>query len=164
MKNTAISEKDMREVTAPSPDTMQELAEYITSLVGMEHDYGTCVYAMSLAATAAFNHVAHKLGVTGFQASCANLDIVRRTRSIKGPFILLKGEDMLYPQYNLPGRLTKAMEGWQEWVAKEAVKLLDSDQGHACDSVREHWKKLASYTKPEVVDKINVASNDATEV
>jgi len=81
MKETAQTEKEMREAKEPWPYTEQQLTEYIASLVDRQHDYGTCVYAMSLAAAAAFNYVAHKLGVTGFQSSCADLDFIRRTRS-----------------------------------------------------------------------------------
>jgi hypothetical protein len=151
MKETAKTEKEMREVKAPWPKTLDELNEYIASLTEREHDYGTCVYAMSLAATAAYQHVAGKLGVTGFQASCADLDILRRTRGMEGPFIVLKAEDMLYPQYDLPGKLAEAMEKWREWAATEAKKKLEGDSKHACAEVVEHWKQLAAYV-PNIPD------------
>jgi hypothetical protein len=63
------TEAEMRDSEAPTHGTVEELAAYVRVLVERPHDYGTCVYAMSLAATAAFNFVAHKLGVTMFQAS-----------------------------------------------------------------------------------------------
>ena len=63
-----MCEQDMRAAEVPSAGTIGELSDYIESLVQQEHDYGTCVYAMSMAATSAFNYVAHQLGVTGFQA------------------------------------------------------------------------------------------------
>jgi len=142
MKSTATTEKEMREETVPSPQTIAELIEYISSLTEREHDYGTCVYAMSMVATAAFNFVASKQGVTGFQASCADLDILRRTRMIKGPFILLKGEDALYPQYDLPGRLNEALESWKPFLAEQAaLKLAETHSAHP--DVIAHWKKLA---------------------
>ena len=145
MKSEATTEQEMRAEKAPAPDTIEALGEYITSLVDRQHDYGTCVYAMSLAATAAFNHVAHKLGVTGFQASCADLDIVRRTRSMEGPFILLKGEDMIYPQYDLPGKLREAMEEWSDWAAEQAAKkLVESKQENVHPDVWAHWVDLSA--------------------
>ncbi len=148
MKSESKTEPEMRAEKAPTPDTIEALAEYITSLVDRDHDYGTCVYAMSLAATAAFNHVAHKLGVTGFQASCADLDIVRRTRLLDGPFTLLKGEDMLYPQYDLPGRLRKAMDEWTDWAAgRAAKKLAESNQDQVHPRVWAHWVALAARKK-----------------
>lgn len=148
LQESAQTETEMREAESPWPRTEKQLAEYVNSLANRAHDYGTCVYAMSLAATAAFNYMAHKLGTTGFQASCADLDFVRRTRSIKGPFILLKGEDCLYPQYDLAERLCEAMESWKPWLKEQAVAKLEEDWSHqpamsAHSAVRAHWEKLA---------------------
>ena len=52
MKELAQSEEDMARAKTPRCKVLSELSEYIESLVEREHDYGTCVYAMSLAATA----------------------------------------------------------------------------------------------------------------
>lgn len=139
----AQTEQEMRDHKAPTPNTIAELSTYIESLTNREHEYGTCCYAMSLAATAAFNYVASRLGVTGFQASCADLDIIRRTRHIDGPFIFLRGEDMLYPQYNLHEKLREAMEGWSAWAAEQAREKLAATHG-ASDRVIAHWKQLAA--------------------
>jgi hypothetical protein len=145
MKNAATTEKEMREADVPWPYTLAQLDEYINSLVEREHDYGTCVYAMSMAAMAAFYYVSRKLGVTGFQASCADLDILRRSRHLDGPFIILKGEDMLYPQYDLPEKLREAMGEWQGWIAEEAKKkLAEHPDGNVHPNVLAHWKRLAS--------------------
>ena len=137
---------DMRGEKVPWPKTIEELSEYIVSVTNREHDYGTSAYAISLAATAAFQYVAHKVGATGFQASCADLDILRRTRGMDGPFILLKGEDMLYPQYDLAGKLQEAMSKWADWAADEAAKKI---AGHSQDQVHPnvwaHWVKLAAH-------------------
>ena len=139
---TASTESEMREATSPWPYTPEQLTQYIGSLVDRSHDYGTCCYAMSLAATAAFNYVAHKLGVTGFQASCADLDFLRRSRHLNGPFMILKAEDALYPQYDLHGKLQEAMDGWKQWLKDEAAKkLAETESAHP--RVTAHWKTLA---------------------
>ena len=143
MKEQAKTETEMREAETPWPKSINELTEYVESLTEREHDYGTSAYAMSLAATAAFNYIASRLGTTGFQASCADLDFVRRSRGIKGPFMLIRGEDMLYPQYDLRGKLNEALFEWRDWAAKEAARLL-TDKNGACSEVVEHWKKLAA--------------------
>lgn len=143
MVEQAKTEKEMREADVPWPLTEKQLLEYIKSLTDREHDYGTCVYAMSMAAVAAMYFVSQKLGVTGFQASCADMDILRRTRHMKGPFMLIKGEDALYPQYNLPERLAEAMEEWKPWLKEEAQKKID-EGGIAHSAVVAHWHKLAS--------------------
>lgn len=143
MKESASTEAELREAKVPWPYTQGQLTEYIESLVQKTHDYGTCVYAMSMAAEAAFNYVAHRLGVTGFQASCADLDFIRRTRNMDGPFILLKAEDALYPQYDLPAKLEEAMQSWQPWLKEHAEKNLRKSE-HAHPDVVAHWKELCN--------------------
>lgn len=142
MVETATTEAEMRDSVAPWPKTQEQLEEYVKSLVDRQHDYGTCVYAMSLAASAAFHFVAGKLGVTGFQSSCADMDFIRRVRNIEGPFMLIKGQDALYPQYDLPGRLTEAMEDWKPWLKEQAKKKL-AETFVAHSNVIAHWKKLS---------------------
>ena len=141
----AKTENEMREAKEPWPYTMEQLVEYINSLVNRDHDYGTCVYAMSLAAAAAFNYVSHQLGVTGFQASCADLDFLRRTRGMKGPFIILKAEDAVYPQYDLRQKLEKFLFENREWVRDQARKNIAEDRGYpVSQGVMDHWEKLAN--------------------
>lgn len=89
----ATTYEELRDAKEPWPYTEKQLAEYVASLVDRQHDYNTAVYAMSLAAVAAFNYVAHKVGSSGFQASCADFDFIRRTRSITAPFMLVKAGD-----------------------------------------------------------------------
>lgn len=103
-------EKHLRESKAPWPKTETELTDYIKTLVDRPHDYGTCVYAMSLAATATFNYVASKLGCSGFQAGCADMDIIRRTRDIEN-FSITVWDNLLYPQY-----CNDEMPGWKEKI------------------------------------------------
>jgi hypothetical protein len=141
MIESAQTDAELRDARVPWPYTKEQLVEYIESLVNRDHDYGTCVYAMSMAAEAAFNYVSHRLGVTGFQSSCADLDFVRRTRLMNGPFLLIKAEDALYPQYDLTGRLVEAIEKWKPWLKEEAEKLLkDTNQVHP--DVKHHWQQL----------------------
>lgn len=143
MVESAQTEAELRDTKDPWPLTKEQLIEYIESLIHRGHDYGTCCYAMSLAATAAFNYVAGVLGSTGFQASCADLDFLRRSRSIKGPFILLKGEDALFPQYDLREKLEEALTEWSLWLKQEAQKKLKHAEGAHPDAVA-HWRKLTA--------------------
>ena len=136
------TEEELRSEKAPWPYTKEQLTEYIESLVHLNHDYGTCVYAMSMAAEAAYNYVAHCLEVSGFQASCADLDFLRRTRSMKGPFIILKAEDGLYPQSDLQEKLDKFLVEVSPWLNDEAKKkLAETERAHP--DVVAHWKMLA---------------------
>lgn len=139
-------EFEMRDATIPFFETKKELYAYIDELVNMEHDYGTCVYAMSSAAVAAFNYVAGRLGCTGFQASMADLDILRRTRSIKGPFRITNYENLLYPQYcteeHFPSIDTLINKNIK-WLAEQAkIKLETVESPHT--NVKSHWEWLVN--------------------
>ena len=130
MKCEATTEKDMREHKVPWLKTMGELTEYIQSLIDIPHDYGTAVYSMSLAGVAAFKFVAGSLGTTGFQASCADLDMIRRTRLIKGPFKIIDFSDMLYPQYRDKFHsqpISKDVWEWLQKIAKENMEKADNE-------------------------------------
>ncbi len=148
MTEAATTEAELRVAESKWPYTKEQLIEYITSLTERSHDYGTCVYAMSLAAVAAFNYVSHQLGVTGFQASCADMDFIRRTRNYKGPFMLINGADALYPQYDLESKLSEALREWRPWLKEQAAKNLSENSGHAAEGVVAHWRKLAAYHEP----------------
>lgn len=90
------TEQQMRDMESPRPKSLEELTAYIKGLADQQHDYGTCVYAMSLAATAAYNFIGSHLGMTGFQASAASIDLIKRIRHVDGPFIILEIADELY--------------------------------------------------------------------
>ncbi len=147
-KGNVMTEQEMRESKVPWPKEIEELTDYINGLVKQPHDYGTCVYAMSMSAVAAFYYVSHKLGVTGFQASCADMDILRRTRNIQR-FQILNLEDLLYPQYS---EKFKCYEDYlkenAEWLSKEAKKkLAESPEAHP--NVIAHWKVLSRLVPEE---------------
>lgn len=145
----------------PWPQTMNDLVEIVDNEVACAHDYNTVVDAMATAAVAAMNYVAHELGASGFQASCADLEIVKRTRHLDCPFALLTADSMLFPQYDPPS--IKAIEyeaEWTEWAQEEARKKLreddaeptfttDDDEGNEIQlrrvhpNVRAHWEELA---------------------
>ncbi len=147
-----MNEKEMREHVVPNFDKIEELVKYIEDLRKQEHDYGTAVYAMSCAAVAAFNYIANVEGVTGFQASCADLDIIRRTRRIKGPFMIIKLHDALYPQYDIPHRVAEWLDDPKTrlWLQVEARSMLKENEA-AHPDVIAHWKNLAEYEP--LVDK-----------
>jgi hypothetical protein len=149
MKTT---ESEMRAEQAPWPKSAEELSAYIASLVDREHDYGTCVYAMSLAAVAAYQYVCGKLGTTGFQAGCADLDILRRTRSIEGPFMIVTLEGALYPQSDTLRKVQSFIEKNRKWLAEEARKRID-ERGTVHPNVLAHWMQLASNGHVEDADR-----------
>lgn len=135
------TEKELREEKVPRPVTKEQLTEYVESLVNKTHDYGTCVYAMSMAAEAAYNYVSHCLGVSGFQASCADLDFLRRTRGMER-FLIINAGDALYPQSDPQEKFEKYMIDIRPWLKEQAArKLAETDRAHP--DVIAHWKMLA---------------------
>lgn len=143
-----MTEQEMRDSKVPWPKSINELVQYINKLIDQKHDYGTCVYAMSMSAVATLNYVAHELGVTGFQASCADMDLIRRTRNMKR-FQIVDLDKLLFPQYRneFKGYNQLIMENI-EWLSKEAQKNLD-DNKTAHENVLAHWKMLASQNKEQ---------------
>ncbi len=98
LEEKAVTEEELRETKSPWPYTPKQLAEYIDSSSSQDPQLRNLRLCYEPSSTAAFNYAAHVVGSSSFQASCADLDFIKRSRHIEGPFILLKGEDMLYPQ------------------------------------------------------------------
>lgn len=136
-------EKILRETDTPWPRTLTELNNFISSVINGTHTYGSVVEAMGLAAAATLNYMGSELGVTGFQASCADLVTIRRQRGLKGPFTLMKLEDLMYPQYNLHDKLDEFIGECGEWISDEAKRRLEKDEHCAHEKVIAHWQKLA---------------------
>ena len=160
------TEEEMREAKVPSPHTEQELLAYIKSLVDRPHDYGTCVYAMSMASVATFQYVAGKLGVTGFQASCADLNFLRRTRKIKTGFRIINYDNLMYPQYlteeDFPS-LPTLLWDTKDQLAEQARKELEHTGTNSHPGVIAWWKVLASLpqlTQEEIRGLIEQAQHE----
>lgn len=137
------TEQELCDQDVPVPDSMDALTQYITTLVDRPHDYGTCVYAASMAAVAAFQYVAGRLGMTGFQAGCADMDFIRRTRRLEHGFRLIDLGNLLCPQYCN----AEHFPSWKDClrdkdvaaaIAKVARKNLDENPD-AQPAVRNHW-------------------------
>ena len=147
-KIATASEQALRDMKVIWPESMEELTDYIEALTERGHDYGTCVYAMSMAATATFYYVSQVLGVTGFQASVAELNFIERTRHMKYGFRILDYEKILYPQYfsdkeYFPTAM-EILEKNKNALAKAAKEKLEKTQGMVHPEVREHWEWIAS--------------------
>jgi thymidylate synthase len=140
-----MTEQEMRDAKVPWPKTIEELTDYINILSKENDDYGKAVYIMSKAATATFYYMSHVVGATGFQASMADLDILRRTRSIESPFAIITGEDMLYPQYDIIGKVKEYLTEWETWASKKAKKNMEeNEQGNVHPNVWKRWEELAA--------------------
>jgi len=146
MKIKDMDEKELREFKELWPKSEKALIRHIGELLNRPHDYGTCVYAVSLASIATFNYMARKLGITGFQSSCADLDILRRNRNMEG-FRIINYDDLLYPQYldseHFPSHVELIQEN-KEILKKKARELLKKSNEFVHPEVKSHWEYLAS--------------------
>lgn len=144
----AMTEQQLRDAADPWPHTEDELLAQLRALVDRPHDYGTCCYAMSIAAVAAFNYVAHRLGTTGFQASAAHLDFIRRSRNHKFGTVIQDLGVILFPQYCDSHRfphwdeLLDREPQLAEQIVAEARRNLESDAKLAHPSVVAHWRYI----------------------
>lgn len=140
-----------------------DLTAYIEEQVGGQHDYNTVPDAIANAAVAAYNYVAGTLGASGFQASYADLQFLKKVRHLDCPFAIVKGEDMLFPQYDGPAAKAAEYEvEWQDWAREEAKKKIakieaEGREGSYVDddgetvtytkvhpNVWDHWQALAN--------------------
>jgi len=139
-------EKTLREVKVQWPDTEDDLIDVIKAVSSRQHDYGTTVYAMSISALSAFFYASHVLGVTGFQAGCADMEFLKHTRNYKHGFRIIDYEKLLYPQSlnddNFPS-WQKLEKDNIEWLTKEAKKKLEETSGKAHPDVLKRWEYLA---------------------
>jgi hypothetical protein len=129
------------------PKSSRELSAIIKVLTERRQTYGTCVYAMALAAEATYNLVAHKLGVTGFQASCADMRLLARNRSMKHGFRIIDYGKLLYPQYKREFDRIKLSAEQFDHIRKAARALLD-EEDTADPNVAAHWAYVAYGGRP----------------
>lgn len=133
-------------------DVMREALGQVAGKEGVS-GYNASAESLWKCAVAAFNYASHVVGATGFQAGWASLKFYGTVNHIDGPYIVYRGSDMLYPQYQTP--VDKARE-WQEdhefrqWLKEEAQKRISEVEARGGDDflstrVYEHWKKLAKY-------------------
>lgn len=131
------------------PHSSLELDLILEALSDRQHDYGTSVYAMSISALAAFHYQAHKVGATGFQASCAEMDFISRSRSIKGGFRILRNDDLLYPQNLYKWQVMTIDKETMDWLKEQADKKLKENlHRRVSDKVRQHWQSLSDGVPP----------------
>lgn len=140
------TEEILGKIETPWPKSKKELDSIISALVQRKHNYGTCVYGVALSAVATFNYMAHMLGITGFQAGCADMVILGHTRNWRWGRIQ-NYENLLYPQYcdeeHFPRWQTIIQKNREEF-RKRAEELIAKSDDHVAPGVLAYWRELAS--------------------
>jgi hypothetical protein len=101
------------------------------------------------AAVLVFNHCASELGLTGFQGSWAALQAYWKVMGYRGGGLVLKDEDLRYPQYDHYERLREHLSspGLVRWLGDEAERLLietHQKNAFAAGRVIDHWRALVA--------------------
>lgn len=130
---------------APWPKSKEELSKYIDELLEKDHDYNTSAEAMSLAAQAAFNFIAHEMGCTGFQASWAQMAFIRDMRNMELPFTIVDSHEMLFPQYDPQKKVDEFFKNAKPAVARKAKERLEESGGNVHPEVEAHWRNLSQW-------------------
>lgn len=152
------------------PRTEDELLTVIRAALdfegGGESGYEASANALVTVAVAAFNYAAHVVGASGFQGSWAGLQFLKQTRGMDGPFGILDGEHLLFPQYDLEEQARKWISEWRVALAPKAAELL-ADDGRvvsAAPAVVKRWREIASLS-PSVAapDKDALSSRDGEQ-
>ncbi len=128
--------------------TLEELNTFIKDELDKNHDYNSAVDVMWKVALAAFEFAAAEVGASGFQASCAELMFLAKSRRIEGPFAVIKADDLLYSKYYISNTVADYINEWMPWASEQAkIKLKTNKKEQVAPKVWEHWQTLAAYTK-----------------
>lgn len=129
--------------------TLETLPAFLKKITEeYEHDYGTICHACAAAAVAAASSVNHAPcgGITGFQAGAVMWEFMRAWNGVEAPAWLLKGENLLYPQYE--DDFTGISKDTWKWLQEEAKKRLGKQDKNVHGRIAEHWALIADGRVP----------------
>ena len=117
------------------------------TLLKKEHDYTSAMKVTARLTYEFFDYVASKLGLSGFQASWAQLEFLKLARHYEHGFMIVDFGNVLYPQYyhdrkHFPSAKQILMDNL-DYFKKQAEKLL-KERPCAHPEVRKHWKWIMS--------------------
>jgi len=132
------------------PKTEEELISYLHEQENKHHDYNSIAEALTNVTVAMFNYFACKHGMTGFQCSWSGMQFLRQTRGMEGPFGIVDGSKMLYPQYDIVAEVKKWLEEWKPELGRMAKEKLKQERNESFlphPYVIARWKELAKYAE-----------------
>jgi hypothetical protein len=124
--------------------TSAELKKRIDKIVNGPHTYETSAEAIVKVAMLAKQYVYHKLGNTGFQAGWADLEELAVSRWYQDGFIILDGNKLLYPQYDIDEEFEEWKQETRKALKAKASKLLETESRVHPD-VRRRWEEIANH-------------------
>ena len=147
-----MTETELQNYEVPRIESLDDLKKFITEMEQNGQSYETAPYAVALASYATFMYMAGRLGISGLQASWADMQFLKRTRNMKDGFRILDYSELLYPQYEYKFNLSmdKLIEENIEHLKPKAIELLENNKNDdgtysAHEDVVTHWKRIAEW-------------------
>ena len=155
-----ITEKDHLEkewLKEAHEQTLETLPKFINHLMNdYEHDYGTCVKAVTAAMIGTFATFNKQEGFTGFQVGFIPWMMMDEFwGESKVGRRVIDFDKMLYPQYDFmyektitPKTFARLKEVAQKKIEEAAEALANGDENYVCNNVYRHWKSIAEGNIP----------------
>ena len=160
MKKKKITENDHLEkewLEEARKQTTKTLPKFINHLMNdYEHDYGTCVKAVSAAMLGTFWAFNRQEGFTGFQVGFIPWMMMDEFwGESKVGRKVIDFDKMLYPQYDFmyektirPETFARLKEVARKKIEEAAEALANGDEDYVCNNVYRHWKSIAEGNIP----------------
>lgn len=149
-----MDNKQFLKEKTPWPKDTQELVSYVEK-VSEEYNtsYNDAVYGPALAAIAAFNYTASKMGLSGFQAGYSEMLFLMKQKNLENGFSVIDFNDLLYPQNLYKFNITpdKLIRENLESLKASARKLLQ-ENNYASEEVRNHWQSILDIPDEEKLE------------
>lgn len=129
---------------------IEELADLIEEVeTKFNYGYGVAPRCIGAVSAVVANYLSAKMGITGFQASCAMWDFIKSYTytSNECGMKLIDYDTMLYPQYDYRFEKIISKDVW-ELLKNKAKEKLEKDGNNACERVVEHWKSIINGNVP----------------
>lgn len=128
-----------------NPETLEDFIKMVEAVEGSHHTYETIADSLTDLTVAFFNYFASKHGMTGWQASWAQLQFIKKTRNMEAPFMIVDSSKLLYPQYDILVDVERFLEESKPELAKIAQERLDElkDDDLISLNVLERWKEIS---------------------
>ena len=149
-----MDNKQFLKEKTPWPKDSQELISYVEEVSEKYNtSYNDAVYGPALAAIAAFNYTASKMGLSGFQAGYSEMLFLMKQRNLENGFSVIDFNDLLYPQNLYKFNITPdiIIRENLESLKTSARKLLQ-ENNYASEEVRNHWQSILDIPDEEKLE------------
>lgn len=105
------------------------------------HDYGTICHAVAASTLTHLNNLLYKESMTGLQSSFVMWEIIQRMFNIEVGAMLIKFDDMLYPQYEYKFNSNTIDNNTFKLLQEKAQERMD-ESGLMTSRVRHHMQSI----------------------